>query len=198
MSFSPNRSFVFRSTTLSLSFAAIAASVAIAAPAHAEEYKAPPLAPTVTTMSDSASPTHPRDVGMRTAGQVLVPIGGGAILAGTITSVYFLAQPRCEPAGSARSSSAPVAAGGLLLTAIGIPLWVSGAAEVPGAALRAARVDLHLGAGNVTLTGSFLSFRGRSRGEIERLRRAPEFPRTEPRLNRAPSPRSSVPRRSRG
>jgi hypothetical protein len=101
----------------------------------------------------------PRSVGRRTAGQVLVVIGGlsftGALISG-------IAQAGCsgEFCGLGQLLlTLPLAGQGLITTAIGIPLWVSGATHVDPNELVAEtptwEPEVSVGAGNATLTMRF-------------------------------------------
>lgn len=144
------------SMSFALSLVAITAATAVATPARAEESAPPPLAPTATPMSEAAAPTHPRDVGMRTAGQVLVTVGLTSVATGTAVILGFALQERCDFCGIAGLAyGGPVVGLGLILTAIGAPLWAVGGAEIPHEGPRAGRVDLHIGAGSVSVSGSF-------------------------------------------
>lgn len=140
---------------LSRSLLLVVVSAAVTVPATAA-FAEEPLAPRADPMPASAEPTHPRDVGMRTAGQVMVTIGATAMATGAGVWIGYAVQPRCEFCGLAGLAfGGPVLGLGVVLTAIGAPLWAVGGAEVKGDAPKAARIDLHIGASSVGLSGSF-------------------------------------------
>lgn len=143
-----------------LGFAALTAAVVPASSALAEETA--PLAPRAASMPEAAEPTtHVRDVGMRTAGQVLVTIGATSIVAGSAVWIGYAAQDRCEfCALGGLVYGGPVVGLGVILTAIGAPLWAVGGAEVKDSdatAPKAARVDVdvQVGPSGVGVSGSF-------------------------------------------
>lgn len=148
------------SLSVVLGFAALTAAIVPASSALAEETA--PLAPRAASMPEAAEPTtRPRDVGMRTAGQVLVTIGATSIVAGSAVWIGYAAQDRCDfCALGGLVYGGPAIGLGVILTAIGAPLWAVGAAEVKdsdAASPKAARVDVdvQVGPSGVGLSGSF-------------------------------------------
>ena len=104
-------------------------------------------------------PTKPRSVSRRTVGQVLTILGGAQIVGGLVTLALIdptKVKSRPDDYGDSFGFwfiTVPLLANGVLMTGVGIPLWVSGAEDVP---TNPGQVpQLSLGAGSVTLTGQF-------------------------------------------
>jgi hypothetical protein len=117
-----------------------------------------PLAPRATVAPVA---TRPKSVPRRTTGQVLTILGIAHLVAGSAVMGYFFGLHDCEfCALGGIIIGAPIAGTGVALTSVGIPLWATGAREVPvnknAPALDSAYVPrLELGPGSFTLSGSF-------------------------------------------
>ena len=105
----------------------------------------------------------PRSVARRTAGQVLVTIGGVSFVGALISGI---AQSDCsgDLCGFGQLLlTVPLAAQGVITTAIGIPLWVSGDSRVlpeelvaqEGEAQPTWTPEVNIGAGNLMMTMRF-------------------------------------------
>lgn len=102
--------------------------------------------------------TVPRSVPRRTAGQVLVAIGGASGIGATIAGVTF-ADCGGDLCGFGHLfTTIPLAVNGVLCTAIGVPLWVSGASHVRVDELAEAETwipEVSVGAGTASVTMRF-------------------------------------------
>ena len=132
-----------------------------------------PLSPKIETISSlEAADKAPRSIPRRTTGQVLTILGVAHLVAGGVFSAWaqydLHVHPNPDNPGTLSLNTLligiPLLASGAGLSAVGIPLWVTGAESVPATRTAGARskVDaqalvprISLGAGSAALTIPF-------------------------------------------